>query len=198
MRAGRPRSAIAPASTPRARRAIPMICHSRSRSGNRRSAARTPMAKRGETRTCWIRASATSIGSLVSVARAPASAMANSRSASPAPFASVAAPIRSGPISSTTGPTCSPAKRTLKMPIDSAAMPTSQKRRARDDGARPEIGRMASNPRSTMPAVTPSSDTNSAASSRVAAASLATGLTVHRIDLTTCLRAAASGPPGRG
>ena len=78
--------------------------------------------------SCWISASATSIGSLVAVASRPASAIASSRSARPAPLARVSAPIRSGPRSTTVGPACSAAKRTLKTPMETAVMPTSHAR----------------------------------------------------------------------
>ena len=79
------------------------------------------MAKRGETRSCWTSASASSVGSLVAVARSPASAIASRRSASPPPFDERlgADPDRSD--ATTVGPSCSAAKRTLKTAIETAA-----------------------------------------------------------------------------
>ena len=54
-------------------------------SGRSRSAASAPIAKRGETRSCWTSASASSVGWLVAVARMPASAIARRRQRQPEP-----------------------------------------------------------------------------------------------------------------
>ena len=77
--------------TPRARRAMPRICHSTARIGSIRTAASTPIASRGERRACCWRESARSVGSVLAMASTPERAIPSRRSPSERPR------TRSGP-----------------------------------------------------------------------------------------------------
>ena len=116
-----------PASTPRARRAIPIVCHSSAISGSSRRAARTPIAKRGER---WPAGRAHRPSRSARRSRSPGGRPARwPERRRPRPIlTSVSAPIRIGPIATTVGPDCSAANRALTTAIETAAIPTSQAR----------------------------------------------------------------------
>ena len=161
--------------TPRARRAMPMVCHSSAISPTSLIAASEPRTKRCGSFAFCAKASARSVGSVQVIRRIAGNAIAKPRSIKPSPSSREPSLMDQSPTSSKIAPLSAATIAVLQPPI-TAAMIRGQARCHKSLRVRPAKGKSASSARSAVEAETQSMDRASTREIRKTDANLAKGL----------------------